>query len=453
MKGGKPIRRSLLLGGLAAACLFAAMCYIMREGPHGHGSDELVIPTASNDQEPRLRVLYVGNPSSNRAVDFATFLSRHFGAVKISELVAFRESDADGFDVVIIDWSDEASQSAGPPPLVPAGFRLSDVYSRPTVLLGGAGGQIAGRSRLKFSWLCQCLGDAAHSISVGHEMFRHPSTITLDNEERPTPELFRRWPIGAEPPASFQMWKVQQHHAPEGDGFGLVCDPYEFEDSPDAEVIARGINSKNPRAIAIARQANFLLWGFSARPSAMTPSGQACFLNAIHYIRRFEGEHPLVRREANGREWAVVKAASLVNAGFQGTLRGVFPDALRDQFGHDLKRYVRYYQENIEFLRPSGEFFVMDEDVKRLDLSNRRIELLDRCVAMLERNEEPDLAYRVLKRYTTEDFDDHSGWRRWLESNRARLYFSDVGGYRFRVSPVGRVVGAMTSPDNWPYCK
>jgi hypothetical protein len=52
-------------------------------------------------------------------------------------------------------------------------------------------------------------------------------------------------------------------------------------------------------------------------------------------------------------------------------------------------------------------------------------------VSKLEKKEQPDLALRLLKRYTQEKFETASQWRAWLDANRSRLFFSDVGGYKF----------------------
>ena len=54
---------------------------------------------------------------------------------------------------------------------------------------------------------------------------------------------------------------------------------------------------------------------------------------------------------------------------------------------------------------------------------------------MLEQGDRPDLARRLLRRYTTEDFADAEGWRSWLEKHRRRLFFTDVGGFKFVVAP------------------
>ena len=57
---------------------------------------------------------------------------------------------------------------------------------------------------------------------------------------------------------------------------------------------------------------------------------------------------------------------------------------------------------------------------------------------MLERKDQPELATRLLERYTQEEFDTAQRWRDWLEGNRNRLFFSDVGGFKFFVGPAKR---------------
>ena len=100
-----------------------------------------------------------------------------------------------------------------------------------------------------------------------------------------------------------KVWRVQTKDYPEIDP-GLVSDLYGFADSPDAEVIAQGVAGKGPDTLALGRQANFFLWGFSALPADMTPSGQRLFVNVVSYMRKFDGQMPLVRKTARSREWA-----------------------------------------------------------------------------------------------------------------------------------------------------
>ena len=268
-----------------------------------------------------------------------------------------------------------------------------------------------------------------------HEIFNKPFKVELKLEDQPTPEDFRHWPGGDQLGKNMKMWKVQNKKFPEIDP-GLVSDPYGFDDSPDAEVISRGLNSKGPEAVAIGRHGNFFLWGFSAQPSDMTPEAQKCFLNAVCYIKKFDGKMPLVSKTSSGRRWSLVTAGYVKTVTDEKFINQLFPEELRKRFGKDAEKYMQYYQENMEYLHYSNGHFVVDEDVKGLGLSNRKVELLDRCIGLLEKGEKPDLALRILKRYTQETFADAKQWREWLAKNRERLFFTDTGGYKFLIAPV-----------------
>jgi hypothetical protein len=115
-------------------------------------------------------------------------------------------------------------------------------------------------------------------------------------------------------------------------------------------------------------------------------------------------------------------------------IKQLFPEELRKRFGKDADKYTKYYQENLEYLHLVSGHFLVDEDVKGLGLSNRKVELLDRCITMLEKGEKSDLALRILQRYTRESFPDAKQWRAWLEKNREKLFFTDTGGYKFLIA-------------------
>jgi hypothetical protein len=278
------------------------------------------------------------------------------------------------------------------------------------------------------------LNHAAHGVVPSHEIFHKPYAVDLQFEDHPTPENYRHWPGGDALGKTIKVWKVQEKQFPEIDP-GLVSDPYGFNDSPDAEAISSGLNSKGPDAVALGRQGNFFLWGFSAPPSLMTSEGRKCFVNSICYIKKFDGQKPIVRRTSQGREWALVYAGYLKSISDDNFLNQLFPEDLRKRFGKDPEKYLRYFRENLEYLHPSANHLVVDEDVNGLGVSNRKIELLDRCVSLLEKGGKTELGLRILKRYTNESFDDAKAWRAWLEKSRDRLFFTDVGGYKFLVAP------------------
>jgi hypothetical protein len=275
--------------------------------------------------------------------------------------------------------------------------------------------------------------DRAHGVVLTHEIFNKPLKVEVKLEDRPTPDYYRHWPGGDQLGKTMKMWKVQNKNFPEIDP-GLVSDPYGFADSPDAEVISSGLNSKGPEAVAIGRHGNFFLWGFSAQPSDMTVEARKCFINAICYIKKFDGQKPVVSKTSSGRRWALVHAGYVKTINDENFIKQLFPEELRKRFGKDADKYTKYYQENLEYLHLVSGHFLVDEDVKGLGLSNRKVELLDRCITMLEKGEKSDLALRILQRYTRESFPDAKQWRAWLEKNREKLFFTDTGGYKFLIA-------------------
>src|SRR6266850_2342615 len=98
-------------------------------------------------------------------------------------------------------------------------------------------------------------------------------------------------------------WLVYSPESGKGSDWGMVSDGHELEDSPDCERISGGINSKGPCAVAIGRQASLLQWGFYGAPDHMTESAKRAFLNAIVYMKQFDGQVPLVKKTSAGRTW------------------------------------------------------------------------------------------------------------------------------------------------------
>lgn len=261
-----------------------------------------------------------------------------------------------------------------------------------------------------------------------HEIFRKPFDVQLTIEQANTPPGYAKWYDGRGLPERMGMWRVQSKL--KATNYGLVSDPYGFEDSPDCEWISGGVNSKGPRSAALARQGNWFLWGFCADPTEMTEEAQRVFVNTLVYMQRFDGRAPLFRREASGREWALQYATSLPKAYAARS----FSDELLAAGESDKDRVMAILEENIEVLRQEKRKFVIDEEVRSLGLSNRDPALLERCIAMLESDgDQADLARKLLDRYTTEAFESAEEWRDWFGKNRSRIYFTDTGGYVFRV--------------------
>ena len=309
--------------------------------------------------------------------------------------------------------------------------------------------------------------DAAHGVAPTHEIFHKPLKVDLQFEDYATPLDYYRYPRIKVPREPIKVWRVQNKKFPEIDP-GLVSSRETFVNTQDAEIISGGINSKGPDSVAIGRHANFFLWGFSAQPSDMTPDGRKCFVNAVYYIQKFDGHKAQPAQYASGGRESMVRNAyylrsvsdiyiqelvkefnerkseypeeALKRVGddpatyfrdlFMPSVEShlqLFPAKLREQFGLDSEKYIRYYEDNLEYLRLAkvGVGYIVDEDVKALGISNRRIELLDRAVEMLEDSARAAPARRILQHYTGEQFEQPAQWRQWLAQNRDRLVFDE----------------------------
>ncbi len=270
-------------------------------------------------------------------------------------------------------------------------------------------------------------------MAADHELFRGPLPVTPTIVDSATPEQYRTCFDGKELGPRIPVWRVHGELAQPN--FGLVCDPYGFTDSPDCEVIARGFDAKGPRSLAIARQGNWLLWGFCASPSEMTEEARRVFLNAVVYMRQFDGQSPLVRKKASAREWALVHASRVGQAGDRYA-RSRFVEELLSAAGNDSGRLSAILAEDLEYVRADGEGpFSIDAEAKAIGVSNRDLRLLDGCIGRLEGQADDDVARRLLERYTGERHADAAAWRAWLDERRDRLFFTDCGGYRWMASP------------------
>ncbi|TAH36789.1 MAG: hypothetical protein EYC70_07300 [Planctomycetota bacterium] len=285
-------------------------------------------------------------------------------------------------------------------------------------------------------------------MRLDHPIFQGPLPVELELAEIETPAHYRDWPGGAGLPARLPVWRVQAADLSPIVSRGTIADPYGFEDSPDAEWISSGINSKSYRSLALGRHGNFFYWGFSADPAHMTASGRTVFLNVLVYMRGFQGARPLVRREARSREWAGIyvsyvrraqQGEGVADSSQLGALRKYFPDAVLSRLGVEAAPLAEYYQQNLEYLQPAerGFGFVADPDLAALQVSNRRPELLERLATLLEeRGPDDAVVLRLFRQYLPAEAPrSAAGYAAWLERNRARLFFSDVGGFRWFLAP------------------
>lgn len=478
---------------------------------------------ADSGQLSRLRVLFVGydpksaqlnemerysnNPEQllalkrARSGNFERLLRRYFATVRVVYGPAYKEALSADYDVTIFD----ALPPAITPEVVERDLKTGEVvryepahyltegFDRAAILLREVAAEISQPLHYKMDWECLCLEAHAHDMKLSHPVFNTPFVVTPTLVERPTPESYRRrFYSGRALTDTMLMWRVQNQSPSDGKGFpaGLVSSGPGFVDATDSEVISGGECSKARESVSIARHGNFFMWGFSGDPQYMTGEAQLVFVNAIHYIARFQGQHPYSHRPYRSytREVALDTAYSsqqgdtydawvktqeaeyeaqhrylrqLQKAGrklppevlkqldepkpptkdrshwLKEEVLSLYPDSVVAVLGSDVQKYLPYYESSVEYLRPGAKNFEVDEDVRSLAISNRSIALLDLCLAMLESNTEVEKALRILTRYTGEDFHSAPEWRRWLDAHRSNLYFSDVDGFKFHSAPSG----------------
>jgi hypothetical protein len=279
------------------------------------------------------------------------------------------------------------------------------------------------------------MDNAAHAESLDHEVYRTPLAVQPEFEYRNTPASYRLGYVAeGQLPDQMKVWRVQD--TAKGNVIAIGSG---FEDSPDAEIIAVGLNRiKQYGNVGIGRHANVLQWGYGDPPSKMTEPGRRLFLNCIHYIRRFEGKTPLIRRERDPREYCLAwkplqEGATQLRLVFMGSYS---EDILKEYEGRS-DELNAYCVKNLEVAYWEGGFRV-DADLKSLGFqSNRQVQTLDKLIALLDDADRKETARRALARYTCESFDTPQQWRQWFLENKDRVYFTDVGGYKFLVTPQG----------------
>jgi len=267
-------------------------------------------------------------------------------------------------------------------------------------------------------------------VRLDHTIFKTPLSVEV------TFDKSNPWEAAADPRG---LWPVQSGAMGKQNDFGVVSDGHGFEDSPDCERISGGQNSKGPYAVAIGRQANMLQWGFYCAPDRMTESGRKAFLNAIVYMKQFDGQRPLVKKASRSRDWLIqyIQIARDLDTKYKQNadsyrqwITKQFPPIVIEKCGLDADKLEAWRIRNVEYIRNNGRSFAMDMDLVTLKQSNRKPEFLDWVVERLTNAPDDALARKLAKRYLGEDVEDPVAF---IKANRAWMFFSDTGGFRWFV--------------------
>ena len=96
-----------------------------------------------------LSVLYAGDPGP-RTDEWLTFLRSRVRTATAIERRSLSAKTAKGADVVIVDAETPYKESGIK---IPRGAELSTAFTKPTILMGAAGGSTLGSLDIKLDWL------------------------------------------------------------------------------------------------------------------------------------------------------------------------------------------------------------------------------------------------------------------------------------------------------------
>ncbi|MCF0165194.1 MAG: hypothetical protein HUJ92_07895 [Bacteroidales bacterium] len=370
---------------------------------------------------------------------------------------------------------------------------LTDDFDRPALSIAEQSSYLGRTLGLKTDWYCLCLEDYAFKSDLNHEVFSGPWKVKIEWETKPTPEPAKEYAqlVQEKLPEEMQMWKVQtkSYATEQGYRVGMVSRPWGFLDSPDAEIISGGKCAKCIDAISICRHGNFLHWGFASSPDDLTEAAKNLLANCIVYISNFAGQKPIARKLNEGIEtrsniadikgllrkdiWQIgndtqeafnVTIDSIGKAAREKRAKGeklssmeeMYADfdmsqahhyppyeeyfkeragKLFETFGYDIEKYNEYYDSNAPYFcaSPDGYSLVLDEDIKSLGIANNNINLLDKCISMLENGTDVEKAERILTHYTLCRFKSANEWRTWFDTYKDKLFFTESGGWLWLV--------------------
>ncbi|MBV4360401.1 protein-disulfide reductase DsbD domain-containing protein [Pinibacter aurantiacus] len=433
-----------------------------------------------------------------RIASFVEMLNKYFTSVTAIDAKDYQQKMSDNFDVTVFDGAPKAiaksatiTDASGKVIGYKSAAYLTEDFDKPTVFIGEMGEKLGRSIGLKADWYCLCLDAHAHNFRKEHPIFKGPFPVKMTIETRPTPEdaFHYQYFSNTKYPATLSMWQVQTKGYITDKYFriGMVARPWGFEDSPDAEYISSGVCAKTLDAVALGRHGNFFHWGFAASPEYMTDEAQTVLANAIVYISKYNGKSVIARKYTDRRAtreylkekkyYASKDALEMSNTiaenfnksmlaekadaeakkakgenltaeekrslDFQPMPKLSFEEFLKKQqgdlfqkFGTDSKAYIKYYDDNKDYFYAFDESYkiIVDEDVKSLGIPNYDKRLLDKCIHMLEKNEETEKAKRILDRYTLATFSTPAEWRQWFDKYKDKMFFTETGGYYFMIN-------------------
>lgn len=449
----------------------------------------------------------IGKARQERVASWTAYLNERFTTVKVIDGQAYRYTMSNDYDVTIFDGY--------PKPLKPKQYvkdsqgRIQRIiydeyfpanFDRPVLCIADASEQVGRYVGTKNDWYCLCLTGWALNVNTQHAIFKGPYPVKLTMTEQPMPDGAKDYAkmFGQQLPATINMWKVNTRDYENTRGFkvGMVARPWGYTDSPETEIISGGKSAKSIDAVAVSRHANFMHWGFAGAPMDMTDEAKAVFANAVCYISKYAGQHPLARKLSEGiatKETAKEMSYILTHKAYEeniaankqfaqqmqhysDSLKAVLaqggrisqgdsmylnyqpaPEAtfeeymkqragnLYERFGTDEKAYAAYYRDNAPYLYSAfdGERdgikyesyqLYLDEDAKALGIAVYDKRLLEKAIELWESGKDTERARRILYRRTLLRYNNARAFRQWYDKFRTKLFFTESGGWVWLVN-------------------
>ncbi|WP_163410255.1 hypothetical protein [Flavobacterium ajazii] len=430
---------------------------------------------------------------------FETYLKKYFAKVKSVDARSYTADLSAQYDVTIFDQNINPWEKMQTTPKYKPAKYLKEDFDFPTIFIGHTAPVMGGSIGLKIDWLCLCLDAEAHHLKNEHPIFKGPFPVSLTMVTKPTPEGIFHYPSGKNVPKEIPMWRVQTEGYAEGKGYrvGMVSRGEGFLDSPDAEYISSGVNSKDVGAVAIGRHGNFLLWGFSASPDYMTDEAKQVFANAVVYINKFKGQKPIVRKyndkiatksaadaiigglntesfekykeymvslnlqqektvselsakKAKGEKLSEMEQAILSVQSkpiaiptWEAYVKQTAQNFYKPEYVKNVDKLKKYLTENRKYLYSEPDDFYslkIDEDAKKLGIENEDKQILKHCIDLLNKGKDTETASRLLLRYTGMEKSAQE-WQQWYNENSSKLFFTEAGGFKWLVDTTDKSLG------------
>ena len=286
------------------------------------------------------------------------------------------------------------------------------------------------------------MSNRAVVLRPGHALLSKPFPLAIALEDTPSPANFAQWKPGFGP--TVPTFAIFTGFDQEKDEPGLVTSDAGFEDVPDAERILGGINMKGPDYASVARHGSFVMWGFHATPDRFTDAGRRLYLNALAYAASHKGavvETLRLRPARVDTEHAFTLFMGLYPASERKRVleRHFTGEAIPDALVDDAEKRLAWFEERAPFLHPASDGtdwktayqLAVDAECRELGHSNASLAFLDALAARLAKDAGDALATKLLARYVPDAAPSEFG--AWLAKHRDRLYFTEAGGWVWRV--------------------